>query len=176
MIERAGQVVAEAGLQDRDIELRVSDMARSQLPDSLADVIISNCVINLCPDKDAVYEEAFRILKPGGRLAISDIVLTEKIDPTLQERFRTNWSGCLGGAITEDDYWQTVRKAGFVGIETVSRYTLTPKELHALASCPGEEFGHAPAEEDLSLVQGKVTSFKFKAAKSSLNEVSRVQG
>ncbi len=169
MIERAGQVVAKAGLQDRDIELRVSDMSRSQLPDGLADVIISNCVINLCPDKDAVYEEAFRILKPGGRLAISDIFLTERIDPALQERFRSNWSGCLGGAITEDDYWQTVRKAGFVGIETVSRHTLTPKELHALASCPGKEFGHVPAEEDLALVQGKVASIKFKAAKPSLD-------
>jgi len=66
MIERAKQTVAEMGFQDRNIELRVSDMTRTQLPDRFADVVISNCVINLCPDKDAVYQEAFRILGPKG--------------------------------------------------------------------------------------------------------------
>ena len=102
MIERAKEAVAEAGLQDRDIKLQVADMAKSQLPDSFADVVISNCVINLCPDKNSVYEEAFRILNPGGRLAISDIVLTENIDADLQERFQSTWAGCLGWAVPEE--------------------------------------------------------------------------
>ena len=79
MIERAKQAVAKAGLQNRDIELRVEDIGNSQLQISFADVIISNCVINLCPDKNAAYEEAFRILRLGGRIAISDIILTEDI-------------------------------------------------------------------------------------------------
>jgi len=67
MIERANQAVIESEFQKRDIEdieLRVADMGRSQLEKDFADVVISNCVINLCPDKDAVYEEAFRILRP----------------------------------------------------------------------------------------------------------------
>lgn len=173
MIERARQAIAEAGLQDRNIELRVSDMEKTQLPDSFADVVISNCVINLCPDKDGVYEEAFRILRPGGRLAISDIVLTENIDPDLQERFRSTWAGCLGGAIAEEEYWKTVRRAGFAELQVVARHTLTSEELEAMACCPGEEFTPAPAKEDLAVVQGKVTSIKFTALKPSLSQETK---
>ncbi len=114
MIDRAKGAVAEAGLQNRSIELQVADMEETELPGSFADVVISNCVINLCPNKDSVYEEAFRILSPGGRLAISDIVLTEDIDPQLRERCQSIWAGCLGGAIPEENYLQTLSKAGFV--------------------------------------------------------------
>ena len=132
-----------------------------------ADVVISNCVINLCPDKDAVYREAFRILRPGGRLAISDIVLTKDIDSQLRERFQATWAGCLGGAISEEDYRHTLKKAGFAEFQIVSRHTLTPMELKAMASCPGEEFTPPPNDEDLEIVQGKVDSVKFTAIKPS---------
>ena len=165
MIERAKQAVTESGLQVRDIELRIADMGESQLPNVFADVVISNCVINLCPDKDAVYEEAFRILKSGGRLAISDIVLNEDVDSKLGERFQATWAGCLGGAIHEEDYWQTVRKAGFAEIQIVARHTLTPEELKSMACCPGEEFTPPPNNEDLVLVEEKVDSVKFTAVK-----------
>lgn len=167
MIERAKQSLAEAGLQHTDIELHVADMARSQLPGSFADVVTSNCVINLCPDKESVYGEAFRILRTGGRLAISDIVLTKEIDPQLRQRFQSTWAGCLGGAIPEEHYWQTVRKAGFVDIQIVARHTLTPEELEAMACCPGEEFTPPPRKEDRLLVEGKVASVKFTAVKTS---------
>jgi len=168
MIERAKQAVVEAGLPDANIELCVADMARTQLPDSFADVVISNCVINLCPDKDAVYGEAFRILKPAGRLAISDIVLTEDIEPQLRERFQESWAGCLGGAIPEENYWQIVRKPGFVDLRIVARHNLTSEELEAMACCPGEEFTPLPSKEDRVLVEGKVASVKFTAVKPSL--------
>jgi len=121
MIHRAEQAVAEARLKDRNIELRVADMEKTQLPDALADVLLSNCVINLCLDKDAVYKEAFRILRDGGRIAISDVVLTENIDPELRMRFQATWAGCLGGAAPEEAYWQIVRNAGFAEIRVVSR-------------------------------------------------------
>jgi ubiquinone/menaquinone biosynthesis C-methylase UbiE len=169
MIERAKQAVAESGLKDRDIEFRVTGIEKSQLPNNSTDVVISNCVINLCPDKDAVYEEAFRILRPGGQLAISDIVLTEDINPQLRERFQTNWAGCLGGSIPETDYWQIVNKAGFEEVQIVARHILTPKELEAMACCPGEEFTPIPAKEDLAVVQGNVVSIKFTAIKSSFS-------
>jgi len=167
MIERARQAVIDSGLHKRNIELRVGDMGQSQLPDGFAEVVISNCVINLCPDKASVYEEAFRILRSGGRLAISDILMTEGIDSKLQERFQSTWSGCLGGAILENDYWQTVSKEGFTEIQIITRYTLTEEELKAMACCPGEEFTPAPAEEDIAAVQGKVISVKFTAIKPS---------
>ena len=155
MIERAKQAVAEAGLQDRNIEFRTAYLDKTQLPDGFADVVISNCVINLCPDKDAVYEEAFRILRFGGRIAISDIVLTENIAPELRERFRSTWAGCLGGAIPEEDYWQTVREAGFADIRIVARHLLTPEELEAMACCPGEEFTPPPSNEDRTMWKEK---------------------
>jgi arsenite methyltransferase len=169
MIERAKQAVAEAGFQNRDIELHVADMGKSRLPSSFVDVVISNCVINLCPDKDAVYKEASRILRPGGRLAISDIVFTEDINPQLRERFQSTWSGCLGGAIPEEEYWQTVGEAGFAEAQIVARNILTPEELEAMACCPGEEFTPPPSEEDRVLVEGRVASVKFTAVKPSLD-------
>ena len=165
MIEQAKQAVSKAGLHDRNIELLVADMERTQIPESLADVVISNCVINLCPDKDAVYKEAFRILKPGGRIAISDIVLTEDIDPDLRERFQSTWAGCLAGAIPEQDYLRTVSKAGFNTVQIVAQHALASDELEAMASCPGEEFTPASAKEDIAVVQGKVKSIKFTAIK-----------
>lgn len=166
MIERARQAVAEAGLQDRNIELNLAGLEKTPLPDSFADVVISNCVINLCPDKDAVYKEAFRILRPGGRLSISDIVLTECIDQKLRERFQSTWAGCLGGAVPEDDYWKMVGNAGFVEIQIVARHLLTSEELEAMACCPGKEFTPPPSKEDRALVEGKVSSIKFTAIKS----------
>ena len=165
MIERAKKAVIDAGLQQWDIELRVADMGASQLPGKCADVVISNCVINLCPDKDEVYEEAFRILKTGGRLAISDIVLTENIDSQLRERFQATWAGCLGGAVLEENYWQILGRAGFTESQKVSRHTLTPMELKAMACCPDEKFTPPPNSNDLEIVKGKVDSVKFTAIK-----------
>ena len=167
MVERARQAIVESGLQERDIEFHVGEMGKSHFSNSFADVVISNCVINLCPDKTAVYKDAFRILRSGGRLAISDIVLTENIESELRERFRSTWAGCLGGAIFEEKYWQKVKESGFAGIQIVARHTLTPTELHAMACCPGEDFAPAPSEEDRACVVGKVVSVKFTAIKPS---------
>ena len=168
MIERAKQAVTEAGLTDA-VKLVVGDMEQLNLPDSFADVVTSNCVINLSPDKDAVYREAFRILKPGGRLAISDIVLTEKIEPHVQARLQSTWSGCLGGGIDEESYLDIISKVGFSQPEIIARHTLASQELDEMACCPGPEFTRAPAKGDLSLVQGKVVSIKFTAVKPQIS-------
>jgi SAM-dependent methyltransferase len=136
-----------------------------ELADGVADVVISNCVINLCPDKEAVYREAFRILKPGGRLAISDIVYAGKIDSEVRKRFQSTWAGCVGGAIEEDRYFQIVQDAGFGAVEFVARHPLEPAELEGMACCPGPEFTPVPAREDIASVEGKVISIKFRASK-----------
>jgi arsenite methyltransferase len=167
MIERAKQAVADAGLSDA-VKFVVADMGALDLPDGFADVVISNCVINLCPDKDAVYREVFRILKPGGRLAISDIVYLEKVNPQVLERFRSTWAGCVGGSIDQESYFEIVNEAGFTRLETVTRHPLPPKELEEMACCPGPEFTPAPTKEDLAVVQDKVISIKFTAGKPEL--------
>ena len=168
MIDQAKRAIIAAGLKDYAIDLLVAELGDSPLPSDFSDAVISNCVINLCLEKDTVYKDAFRILKPGGRVAISDILLTEDIDHKLRSRFQTIWAGCLGGAIYEKDYWQVLKKAGFVEVQIVSRHTLTPEELKVMASCPGGDFTPAPASEDLGMVQGKVASIKFTAYKPKL--------
>ena len=168
MIGRAKQTVAEAGFSDT-VELRVADLDQTGLPHSVADVVISNCVINLCPDKETVYREAFRILKPGGRLAISDIVYTEKIDPSVHERFQSTWSGCVGGAIDKDSYFEAIKNIGFTEIHLVAQHLLASKELEEMACCPGHEYTPLPAKEDIAVAQDKVASIKFTAVKPHIS-------
>ncbi|MFH1889553.1 MAG: methyltransferase domain-containing protein [Nanoarchaeota archaeon] len=165
MIKQERQSEAEAGFPETRIEERVGDIEKLELPDSFTDVVISNCVIILTPNKEAAYQEAFRILKSGGRLAISDMVFSEKIDPEIKERFQSIWAGVVGGAIAEKDYLEIVKQAGFDQIKIVKRHVLTPDELFATSTCPGTEFVPSPDPKDLEAVQGKVVSIKFTAVK-----------
>jgi Methylase involved in ubiquinone/menaquinone biosynthesis len=137
MIERARENVAAAGVSDGAVEFREADLAETGLPAGSADVVTSNCVINLCPDKEQVYREAFRLLRPGGRVAISDICLTEELPAELTASFQSMWSGCLGGAMPVKAYFELVGLAGFDEITVVSEHTLEPEELEAMATCPG---------------------------------------
>lgn len=164
MINRAKQSVGEAGVSDI-VELRVADLNQTSLPDGIADVVMSNCVINLCSNKEAVYREAFRILKPGGRLAISDVVYTEKIDPRVHGRFQATWSGCVGGAIDEDSYLEAINAIGFRDVQIVAQHILESSELEEMACCPGPEYTPPPGKEDISVVKNKVASIKFTAVK-----------
>ena len=166
MIERAKQVMKETGLSDR-AEFILLDIENPQVPDNIADVVISNCVINLCPCKPCVYKQIFDILKPSGRLAISDIVTIEDVDPKVREYFQSIWAGCTGGAIPEDEYLKIVQDVGFGQLKVVARHTLCPKELEEMASCPGKKFSPTFSEEKLAQMQGKIVSTKFVAVKSN---------
>ena len=166
MIGKARGNLVEAGLGDGGVELRVADLADTGLPAGCADVVISNCVINLCPDKEAVYREAFRILRPGGRLAISDVVWAEELAADLEASFRSTWAGCVGGASPAKRYFETVRQAGFEHISVVGEHPFSAGELDEMACCPGPEFTPKPAQADLDAVQGKITSIKFTAHRS----------
>jgi arsenite methyltransferase len=86
------------------------------LPDQSVDVVISNCVINLSADKDAVLREAFRVLKPGGRFAVSDVVVRGEV-PAEIRRHMELWVGCIAGALSESDYTRKLRQAGFDAID-----------------------------------------------------------
>ncbi|MDQ7859056.1 MAG: arsenite methyltransferase [Armatimonadota bacterium] len=100
-------------------EFRLGEIEHLPVADATADVVISNCVINLLPDKRPAFGEAHRVLRPGGRLVVSDIVSREP----LPEAYRTaeRWTACLGGAIPEDEYLALVREAGFEAVEVVAR-------------------------------------------------------
>lgn len=169
MIERAKQAIDEIGFSD-SVDLRIAELHQTDLPSNFADAVISNCVINLCPDKEAVYQEAYRILKPGGRLAISDVVYIEKIDSQVYEQFKKTWSGCLGGAIEKDSYFDIIENIGFTGLHIVSKHPLASNELDEMACCPGAEYTPVPSKEDLAATQNKIASIKFTAIKPQTSD------
>src|ERR1700746_1247366 len=95
-----------------NVEFLRGEIENIPLPDNAVDVIISNCVINLSGDKDRVLREAFRVLKPGGRLAVSDVVLRGEVPPEIRKSMEL-WVGCIAGALDEDDYRAKLATAGF---------------------------------------------------------------
>jgi SAM-dependent methyltransferase len=103
-----------------NVEFRYGEMEDIPLPDESVDVIISNCVINLSPDKEAVFTEAYRVLRPGGRMSVSDIVVDGELPQPLRDRLDA-WAGCIAGALDESDYLSKIRAAGFEKVEILSR-------------------------------------------------------
>lgn len=102
----------------RNVEFRLGEIENLPVADGSVDAIISNCVINLSANKERVFSEAFRVLKPGGRVMISDIVLLKKLPEFLRENKRA-YVGCVAGAMLKEDYVALVRAAGFQEVEVV---------------------------------------------------------
>ncbi len=102
-----------------NVEFRQGELEHLPVADNSVDVIISNCVINLAPDKDRVFREAFRVLKPGGRIAISDMVTRAPMPDRLQSNIEA-WAACVSGAIEEKEYIAKMRAAGFVEVEKIA--------------------------------------------------------
>ncbi len=98
----------------------VGDLARVDLPDALADVVVSNCAVNHAPDKRAVYAEVHRILRPGGRFVVSDVMAEEEL-PAEVRADPAAWAACYGGAIPLAAYLDAIRAAGFPGVEILTR-------------------------------------------------------
>jgi len=107
-----------------NVEFRLGEIERLPVADALVDLILSNCVINLSPDKPQVFAEAYRALKPGGRLVVSDLVLLRPLTPELQKNVDL-YVGCVAGASLKDDYLTMMREAGFTGVEVVNESTYT---------------------------------------------------
>jgi ubiquinone/menaquinone biosynthesis C-methylase UbiE len=102
-----------------NVEFRLGEIEQLPLPDASVDVIISNCVINLSPDKDQVFREAFRVLRPGGRLQVSDIVWTRPVPEEVKNDME-KWAGCIAGALVERDYLGKIEAAGFGDVTSVA--------------------------------------------------------
>src|ERR1700704_5913712 len=114
MLALANQNKRQAGLEN--VEFLKGEIEHIPLPDNTVDVIISNCVINLSADKDRVLREAFRVLKPGGRLAVSDVVTRGDIPAGVRQSVLL-WVGCIAGALGEDEYKSKLQAAGFEKID-----------------------------------------------------------
>jgi SAM-dependent methyltransferase len=132
MIGLARANTTKAGLSN--VAFLKGDMESIPLPRESTDVIISNCVVNLVPDKARALAEAFRVLRPGGRLAISDIVTRLPVPPEMREDLSA-WAACIGGALTVDEYRERLAAAGFVDIEVdrEREYTARDAELGGVA-------------------------------------------
>jgi arsenite methyltransferase len=135
MIDRARKAAGKS--PHTNVEFRLGEIENLPVRDGEADVIISNCVINLSPDKGRVFREAFRALKPGGRLLVSDIVLSGD----LPEKARSSmalWASCVSGAVLEKDYLGLMKEAGFEDVSIVSRKgaadLIDPEQTAALRS------------------------------------------
>ncbi len=114
MLAKARKNVVSADMSDR-VDIREGKIEALPVRDGEVDVVISNCVINLSPDKQTVFHEAFRALAPGGRLAVSDILLTEPLPESVQKSVAA-WVGCVAGAELADDYLGAIEEAGFVDV------------------------------------------------------------
>ena len=122
MLSRARRKAEEGGYSN--VEFRLGEIEHLPILDGVADLIISNCVINLSTDKPAVFAEAFRVLKPGGRLIVSDIVLDGELPAAVADDAQA-YSACIAGAIARGLYLAMIRDAGFESIEIVSEAPFT---------------------------------------------------
>jgi SAM-dependent methyltransferase len=120
MIEKAQATAKKYGYENTDF--RLGEIENLPIEDDSVDVIISNCVINLAPDKGKVFKEAHRVLKTGGRLMISDLVTEEKLPQEITNSFEA-WAGCIAGALLKRTYLETIEKAGFEKVKIISEST-----------------------------------------------------
>ena len=117
MLHRARENARNGGYDN--VEFRLGEIENLPLADSTVDAVISNCVVNLSPDKARVFKEAYRVLKPGGRVMVSDIVLTRELPEDIRNSLAA-YAGCVAGASLKEDYMATIAKAGFENVEIVS--------------------------------------------------------
>ncbi|NJM08843.1 arsenite methyltransferase [Candidatus Gracilibacteria bacterium] len=167
MLDVARRNAAKADVAN--VSFLKGDIEAIPLPDQQIDVIMSNCVVNLAPDKGEVLHEAFRVLKPGGRLAISDIVFDVEFDTLAisepEIRSALSWAGCFAGALTMAQYRSLLAAAGFDHIELAVTQRYSAADLAAQA--PAE---HAPlAQGTLAALDGRVTSCSITARRPALH-------
>jgi arsenite methyltransferase len=159
MLALARENQHKAGVQNA--KFLKGDIENIPLPNNTADVIISNCVINLSGDKDAVLREAFRVLKPGGRLAVSDIVVRGEVPAEIRHSVKS-WIGCIAGALEEYEYRAKLSAAGFEAIE------VEPTRIYTTADASDFlKSAQLDAAQIAPMVNGKFMSAFIRARKPS---------
>jgi len=142
-----------------NVEFLQGTIERIPMPDNAVDVIISNCVINLSTDKDAVLREAYRVLKPGGRLAVSDVIVRGPV-PAEVRRSMELWVGCVAGALEERDYASKLRAAGFIDVQLEPWRIYRIEDARAFLTEGGLDVDRLARE-----VEGRVASAFIRARK-----------
>jgi arsenite methyltransferase len=162
MIERARENARRGGYVN--VEFRLGEIENLPAADNSVDVVISNCVINLSPDKARVFVEAFRVLKPGGRLMVSDIVLLKELPDAIRAS-ASAYVGCISGAMMKDDYLAAITGAGFSDVEIAgeTRFPLDMAPNDPTVAAISKDFSIGP--EDLARAAGSVLSIRVQAAK-----------
>jgi SAM-dependent methyltransferase len=140
-------------------EFLKGEMENIPLPDNSVDVIVSNCVVNLSVDKDRVFREAFRVLRPGGRLAISDVVFRDDVPPAIRHSVEL-WVGCVAGALEESDYRARLGAAGFEAVEIEPTRVYRVDDARQFLAAKGVD-----VDAIAPLVDGKVMSAFVRARK-----------
>ena len=157
MLEKAREN-ARKGNYD-NVEFRLGEIENLPAADNFVDVVISNCVINLSPDKKRVFKEAFRVLKPGGRLMVSDMVLLKELPDFIKNSIDA-YVGCLSGALLKDDYIAAIREAGFHEVRIMDE-TFFPLEFITDDPIAKEIINKVQATtEDISDIENSVASIK----------------
>ena len=154
-LARANQ--QKAGVEN--VEFLKGEIESIPLPDNSVDVVISNCVINLSSDKDRVLREAFRVLKPGGRFAVSDVVVRGDVPREVREHMLL-WVGCIAGALKDSDYFAKLAKAGFEDIDIEPTRVYDIEDARAFLSTEGIDVDAIAPQ-----VQGKFMSAFVRASK-----------
>jgi len=147
-----------------NVEFRLGEIEKLRVEGNSVDVIISNCVINLSPEKQQVFEEAFRVLKPGGRLMVSDLVLVKDLPDAVKDSVEA-YVGCLAGAVPKEEYLSFIRKAGFQDIKVIgeAHYPIAAMANDATASAVVKDL--SVKDSDLADIEDAVVSVKIHAVK-----------
>jgi SAM-dependent methyltransferase len=163
MLSKARNNAVKGGFSN--VEFRLGEIEHLPVPDNYVDAIISNCVINLSPEKDQVFREAFRVLKAGGRLMVSDIVLLRELPGAIRDSVAA-YVGCVAGAVLKDQYLESIGSAGFADVQIISEdvfpIDLVSHDPTAQAIIEGLQL----SEEELTDLARSVVSMKVAAVKA----------
>jgi ubiquinone/menaquinone biosynthesis C-methylase UbiE len=162
MLDRVRENARRGGYEN--VEFRLGEIEHLPLADASVDVVISNCVINLSPDKPSVFREAFRVLKPGGRLMVSDIVLEGELPEAIRESAEA-YVGCVSGASLKADYLRAIEEAGFKDVEVLEQSTFPLDWLNNDDSARGIIAELGVSRQELAGLLKAVTSARVRAVK-----------
>ena len=162
MIEKARQNAQKGRFEN--VEFRLGEIEKIPVSDDEVDVVISNCVINLSPDKEQVFKEAFRVLKPGGRLMVSDMVLLKELPEVIRQSVEA-YVGCIAGAAMKGEYLAAIEAAGFRDIEILGEDIYPIELMSADPVVQAISVDPQLSEEAAKDLAGSVASIKVSAIK-----------